>query len=254
MKAIVSLSGGVSSAVACDRAIKKYGRENVTVWIADTSAEDADLWRFVNDCMERWGGELVRYCDGRDPLRVLADKNIIGNNKIAPCTFVLKIDPFVRFLQAHEKPVCVVIGLNWDEQHRLKAPRDRYEAMAGVSVDYPLMWEPYCWDAFAEVRSWGIEPPRLYAQGFPHNNCGGACIKQGQREWLRLRVHNPQLFAKYRDWELAMRERVGDYAFLRETRDGVRYPLPLAELEKRVTETVEGEAMQEDLFGCFCAY
>lgn len=254
MKTIVSLSGGVSSAVACDRAIKKYGRENVTIWIADTSAEDADLWRFVDDCMARWGGQLIKYCDGRDPLQVFDDKKIIGNSMIAPCTFVLKIEPFVKFLKSHEKPVQVAIGLNWDEQHRLEAPRARYEAMDGVSVVFPLMWKPYCWDVFSEVRGWGIEPPRLYAAGFPHNNCGGACIKQGKKEWLRLRAHDLARFEKYRDWETQARERLGDYAFLREQRNGERCPLPLAELEKQTASTVEGAGTQEDLFSCFCSY
>lgn len=253
MKYIVSLSGGVSSAVAADRAIQKYGRANVTLWIADTSAEDADLWRFVDDCMRRWGGEILKYCDGREPLEVFEDNHIVPNNRVAPCTHELKIEPFVKYLKAHPKPVTVLLGLSWDEQHRMQAPRNRYEAIEGTSVDYPLMWKPYCWDTFAEVRSWGIETPELYKLGFNHNNCGGACIKQGKGDWLRLMRVNYPLFSKYRDWETKQRVKVGDYAFLREMRDGERYPLPLSELEKQVTPE-EGAIVQEDLFGCFCAY
>jgi hypothetical protein len=39
--------------------------------------------------------------------------------------------------------------------------------------------------------------------GFPHNNCGGRCIKQGVKEWLRLRYHFPERFEAMKQWELA---------------------------------------------------
>lgn len=57
MRHIVSLSGGVSSDVAADRVIAKYGRDKVHLWAADTQAEDEDLWRFVLDLMKKWGGK-----------------------------------------------------------------------------------------------------------------------------------------------------------------------------------------------------
>ena len=39
---IVSLSGGIASAVAADRVIGRYG-DDVELWFADTSWEDDDL-------------------------------------------------------------------------------------------------------------------------------------------------------------------------------------------------------------------
>ena len=95
---VASLSGGVSSAFATDRAIERYGRENVKIWFADTSWEDDDLHRFMGECMARWGGELLYYKDGRTPLEVADDEHIIPNYRLAPCTRVLKIEPFMRFL------------------------------------------------------------------------------------------------------------------------------------------------------------
>lgn len=253
MHFIGSFSGGVSSAVAIDRTIAKHGKENLTVWMADTMAEHPDLWRFAEQCFQRWGITPTIFQEGRDPLKVFEDKNIIGNDKIAPCTFRLKILPFTKYLKDFPKPVTVVLGLNWDEQHRMAKPKERYESIPGVTVAFPLMDKPYCWSTFDEVRSWGIEIPELYKQGFSHNNCGGACIKQGQGDWLRLRRVNYPLFAKYRDWESAMRLKVGDYAFLREERKGERFPLPLAELERRAEEKQEASG-QEDLFACYCGY
>lgn len=125
MHHIVSLSGGISSALAADRVINRYGRENVTLWFADTSWEDEDLYRFVDDCMVRWGGELVRYQDGRTPLEVAEGQNIIPNQRVAPCTYKLKIEPFIRYLKSADKPLTIHLGLDWSETHRMDAPHGR---------------------------------------------------------------------------------------------------------------------------------
>lgn len=257
MNYIVSLSGGVASAVATDRAIQRYGRENVTLWIADTSWEDEDLWRFVGDCMQRWGGELVRYCDGRTPLQVAEDRQIIPNNRIAPCTLELKIKPFVRYLKAQPKPLTVLLGLDWKEQHRMVAPKRNYEALDGVTVDYPLMWKPLIYEPYQEVvRGWGIAPPRLYQLGAPHNNCGLRCVKQGVREWLRLKRHFPERFAEVRDWEQAQRAKGGaraNYAICRDSTGGTVKPLTLLEIEQREMPD-DDEPSMDDMFACFCSY
>lgn len=173
MKYIMSLSGGVASAVACDRAIQRYGGDQVVAWFADTSWEDADLHRFLGDCLVRWGADFITYRDGRTPLEVAEDHHVVPNQKMAPCSFELKIEPFTKFIKAHAKPVTVLIGLDWSEIDRHAAPKRNYEAIDGVSVDFPLMWKPYEMRNYFDVvrYEWGIEPPRLYAEGFPHNNC-----------------------------------------------------------------------------------
>lgn len=255
MRYVVSLSGGTASAVAADRAIERYGREHVHLWFADTSWEDDDLHRFQADCLRRWGGEIETHRDGRTPLEVAEQRSIIPNQKAAPCSFALKIEPFVRYVTAAAKPLTVLLGMTWAEGHRLDAPRKRYEAIEGVSVDFPWLWKPLEYRPASEVvRSWGIEPPRLYALGFPHNNCGGRCVKQGQREWLRLRDAFPERFAEVRDWEQRQRAKGGpraDYAIVRDFAGGEVTALPLAELERR-REVVERQPMLDDLFSCFC--
>ena len=219
MRHIVSLSGGVSSAVAADRVINRYGRDVVTLWFADTLWEDEDLYRFLDDCMARWGGEIITYTDGRTPLQVAEEQHIIPNQKIAPCTFRLKIEPFRAYLETVEKPCTVHLGLNWDEEHRMESPRRKYQELDGVMVDFPLLWEPISWDTQEEVRAWGIALPRLYEMGFPHNNCGGRCVKQGINEWNRLREEFPDRFVEVRDWEQAQRAKggaLGNYAIARD--------------------------------------
>lgn len=201
MKHIVSLSGGVSSAMACDRVVQRYGRENVIIWFADTLWEDMDLYRFLDDCMIRWGGEMIRHIDGRNPLQVAEEKLIIPNGFRAPCSLELKIRPFRRFLRKQKKPLTIHFGLDWTEMHRFAAPKKNYESIKGVTVDFPLMWEPLETKNYFDTieNDWGIKTPQLYKYGFSHNNCGGRCVKQGIKEWNRLRVTHPDRFAEVRD-------------------------------------------------------
>lgn len=155
MHYIASLSGGVPSAVNADLAIKRYGLESVSLWFADTLAEDKDLYRFVRDCLRRWGIDLPEdwkadidqpafgrhrwrrrnffyFCEGRTPEQVAVDHRIIPNQKIAPCTFELKIRPFNDWLWKISKPVTVLLGLDWSEMHRIDERRywHRYNGKA----------------------------------------------------------------------------------------------------------------------------
>lgn len=270
MRHIVSLSGGTASAVATDRVINRYGRHKVDLWFANTSWEDEDLHRFIADCKQRWGGNILHYRDGRTPLQVAEDQKIIPNQMLAPCSFRLKTDPFEAFLWKTIRPVTVHIGLNWDEE-QTRIDKRRYwqriggkphrpngyaTRVPGVYEDYPLLWKPLCWDTQAEVRSWGIEIPRLYKMGFPHNNCGGRCVKQGIAEWNRLRIHLPERFAEVRNWEQAQRAKGGklaNYAICRDQSGGKVKPLTLLEIENR-NQPADNQPAQEDLFGCFCNY
>jgi 3'-phosphoadenosine 5'-phosphosulfate sulfotransferase (PAPS reductase)/FAD synthetase len=261
MKYISSLSGGRLSAIATDRAIQRYGAENVTRWFADTSWEDPDLYRFLADLDRRWGRETIVYRDGRTPLDVSRSQNMIPNSRVAPCTHRLKIEPFVKYLETVEKPVTVLLGLDWSEVHRMDAPKARYEAVEGVFVDFPMMWKPYEFRQHNEIlQEWGIEPPALYEMGFPHNNCGGRCVKQGKREWLRLLRYRPDDYAAVEQWENEMRARGepwSNYAIcsdeIRRNGERVKIALTLSELRKR-NEPIDGEPSQEDLFSCFCSY
>lgn len=268
MKYICSLSGGVSSAIATDRAIEKYGRDNVVVWFADTSWEDDDLYRFIGDCMKRWGGELVTYRDGRTPLEVATDVKIVPNNRIAPCTRILKIEPFVKYIKENfgpDNPVTILLGLDYTEVHRMKAPKANYEALGEwVKVDYPLMWKPYEMRNYFDVvrDDWGVEVPRLYQRGYPHNNCGGRCVKQGQREWLRTLHYFPEQFCEVADWEKQQQAAIDtEYTILKRTKNGQVEPLSLYQLAKESEEESAGQMslfddgkLDDDMFACFCSY
>jgi hypothetical protein len=270
MTYIVSLSGGVGSAMAAERALQRYG-DRVKLWFSDVRHEDEDLYRFMQDTARRWwqlyGVRLHIHRNERNPLMVAEQKVIIPNERRAPCSHELKIMPFRRYIAQLPKPLTIMLGMDWKEQHRLEAPRKAYEAL-GYQVDYPLMWKPWELRPYQDVirQEWGIEPPRLYAMGFPHNNCGGRCIKQGVKEWLRLRYHFPERFEAMKQWELAQRAKGGaraTHAICSEERNKVRYPLTLEEIERRLLEgryarqmqeIINGSEYKDDRVQCYCAY
>lgn len=261
MRHIVSISGGTSSAVAANRVINKYGKENVTLWFADTKWEDEDLYRFLIDLENKWDKKIDRYKHGLNPLQIAEKYSMIPNNRMVRCSFELKIKPFTRMIKKMEKPITVHIGLDWSEQHRMEAPKSNYESIKGVFVEFPLMWKPYETLKYAKVvESWGIKAPRLYAFGFPHNNCGGRCVRQGMSEWKKLKQSFPERFTEVKKWELLQqtksKTREGK-AILTKTKDGVKTPITLDELEKEWNKEGQQDMFQEyegDNTGCFCVY
>jgi hypothetical protein len=249
MYCIARLSGGLASAVATDRAIQRYGRKRVWIRFENTLWEDEDTHRFIADCMKRWGGQLIVGCVGKTPLDVFEAKQIIPNSAIAPCSAELKIKPFAEWLWRVPKPTTILSGLGWQEPHRItrllryhkhagkwRAPMGFGRTIPGVYEDFPLLWKPLEYRPYADVvRSWGIEPPRAYALGFPHNNCGGRCVRQGVSEWRRLWQVWPERFAEMRDWEASQRAKGGARArsaFSRQRVDGIENNVSLADLER----------------------
>jgi hypothetical protein len=265
MKYVVSLSGGVASAVAADRAIQRYGKENIILWFADTKWEDDDLHRFMAECSTRWGMKQETYTDGRTPLEVSEKRQLIPNSRIAPCSFVLKVEPFRAFIARIPDAVTVLLGMDWKEMHRMEAPTKAYEAM-GAEVDFPLMWKPYEFRPYQDVvrHDWGIEPPRLYRLGYPHNNCGGRCVKQGVHEWIRTLINFPTRFEEVKLWEQAQQAKGGareNRTICSETIEGKKHPLSLAELERRFLAGDYSESLstmfeeyKDDRISCFCSY
>lgn len=267
---ISSLSGGVSSAIATELTIKKYGRNKVKVFFADTLWEDKDLYRFIDDLMARWGGRLYKHTDGRTPAQVAEQRQIIPNNMMAPCTYELKIKPFEKWLVRQQRPVTVIMGFNWEEQHRIKSrqnytkrsgkwkkPTGYQQRFFGVYEDYPLLWEPWILRPFDYVRDvMGIEIPRAYIEGFGHNNClgRGGCFKGGQTYFKQLKYLRPDNFEFMSAWENNQRfkndGKLSKHTILRHTVNGAKQPLPLSELE----EGMEGSEsdLQMDMFNCVC--
>lgn len=233
---IVSFSSGLSSALTAVRVLSKYGRSDTKLVFMDTQFEDEDNYRFMNDFEEQFDVEIVRLAEGRTPYEVSHDEHVIPNQKLAPCTFRLKIEIFRAWLEKQEKPSTIHIGYDYAETHRCEPTRRNYEAL-GYSVNFPLLWQPIEYRPYPVVcrDDWGIEPPRMYGMGYTHANCGGRCVKQGQGDWLRTLLYFPERYVAVETWEEEMRDhpKRKDYALLRSQTNGTTKPLTLRELRER---------------------
>lgn len=246
-KYIVQYSGGITSYWAARRSIESYGVENVVCLFADVLMEDADTYRFISETISDLGCEYVRVADGRCPWQVFRDERFLGNSRADPCSKILKRELLAKWIRANcdlEKDV-IVYGLDWTEPHRIKRVLERAEWQCG----FPLNTEPF-WSKLRmldEVELRGIMRPRLYTLGFPHNNCGGACVKAGQAQWALLLKSMPDRYAYHEAKEQELRDYLGKNVAILKSK---KKPLTLQDFRARV------EANEYDMFdfgGCGCA-
>jgi hypothetical protein len=259
----INISGGAGSWFTARRVIDTHTTpgDHVALVFADTNMEDEDLYRFLADTTidlqqygERYDVEVTftRLADGRDVWQVFNDKKFIGNTRIDPCSKILKRDLIRKHLEENFEidNTRVYIGIDWSEQHRFEKAKPYWEP---YQVEAPLCDAPYIdkEQILTEMRTLGIEPPRLYAMGFPHNNCGGFCVKGGHGAFKLLLEKMPERYAYHEGKEREFRERLGkDVAILRDRTGGTTKPLTLTALRERVEGG--GEVDEFDLGGCAC--
>lgn len=248
---VVSVSSGIPSAVAAWRVLQTSPREDVRLVFCDTLWEDDDNYRFLHDVARWLDREMVTLTDGRTPLQVAEDNSIIPNSMFAPCTRTLKLQMMRRYiadLQAAGHEVVLHLGMDIKDakKGRLERPIQNWGEM-GVRVEYPLLWKPRVYDPHAVIKEAGIDPPRMYAMGYSHANCGGRCIKQGKGDWRRTLTHFPERFAEVEAWEATMRaqSKYAEHAILKVRDDDESTPLPLSALR---AETEAADAHQMRLF------
>ena len=231
------------------RTIERHGRENVRLLFTDTSMEDEDLYRFLDDSERQLGVPLVRLKDGRTPWDVFFEEGMLGNARVDLCSRILKREIGQRWLKDNAPGATLVFGIDWTEMHRLGPLKERYGAM-GYGVEAPMCDPPYLWKAkvLEWIRAEGLTPPRLYAMGFSHNNCGGFCVRAGQSHFAHLLRTMPDRYALHEAKETAFRERHGDVAVMVDRRGGgPRRPLSMAQFRE------QGAPHDElDFGGCGC--
>lgn len=235
MHYIVNVSGGLTSYEALRRCIARHGRDATRAVFADTRIEDADLYRFLDDIEAHLDIAIERIADGRTPFDVWRDRNAITlPNGAVPCSNVLKRDVINDWLAAQRGPYTLVFGMDWSEPHRMERLRERY---APTPCWFPLAEKPYVMkdDIADDLRQVGIVIPALYREGFPHNNCGGGCVKAGHAQWAHLLATRPETYARWEAEEAAFREHVGkDVAILRDRRGGKTRPITLTALREHI--------------------
>lgn len=235
MKHVVFYSGGIASYCVAKRVVASHGADSVVLLFTDTNYEHEDLYSFLHASAGKLGLEVTRIADGRTPWEVFRDVRFLGNSRIDPCSRILKRDlarKWVKDRFPDPSSVVLYLGLAADERHRLERSRrhwDPYKVESPI-VDMAAFTKA---DMLMEVRLDGLEVPELYSMGFPHNNCGGFCVKAGQGHFRHLLRQMPEKYAECERNEEEMRALLGDVSILRETRNGETRRLTLRQLRER---------------------
>lgn len=257
MKHVVNFSGGLCSFWAAKRVVEQNGPEDVVLLFADTLIEDPDLYQFNEQCAAILEIPITRVCRGITPWQLFRQQGMTANNKYPICSIYLKREVLDEWRRKNclEMDSIIYVGMDWTEQHRLDVMRASHPFWR---IEAPMMEEPV-WDKcrmIAEAEKLGIIIPRLYRLGFPHNNCGGRCVRAGISHFVHLLKVLPEA---YREWELEelFTQRIlearridSSFTILKDRRGGVTKPLSLRDLRLRVEA---GEKFsRHDWGGCGC--
>lgn len=236
---VVNVSGGSASAVCLFRVLERYGRENVRAVFADTRWEHPDCYRFLDDVERASGVQIDRLNDGRNIWDVFTKEQTLtmarGGCK---ASWELKRLPLANYVEAITGNLTIHIGFGPDEDDRMT----RLElAKPDTDFDFPLTWKPQlgrC-DVIDDLKRRGIQVPSMYADGYPHANCGGACILAGLKQWSGLLKDNPELYRTSEDneqmFQQILRDRGRDeYTILKDRRGGVVQNYSLRQLREDI--------------------
>jgi hypothetical protein len=252
---VVSFSGGVGSWYAARRVAEQFGTADLHLLFADTKMEDEDLYRFLVEAAVNVGGTFLRIADGRTPWDVFHDRRFLGNSQVDLCSRILKRELFRSYLEQNFDPADTVVylGLDWTEAHRFERA-GRY--WAPWTAKAPLCDPPYVdkdeiFREMSEVH--GIRRPRLYDMGFPHNNCGGFCVKAGMGAFKLLLEKLPDRYREHEEHEEALRTHLGkDVAIMRSRAGGVARPVTMRAFRERIENDAAYQVDPTDLGGCGC--
>lgn len=261
MKHIVQFSGGLASYFAAQRVAQRYGTEDMILLFADTLIESDDLYRIMPIYVADIGARLERIADGRTPFEVFKDVRFIGNTQVDPCSEVLKRKLCRKWMEEHFtwqtdtlpgliEQAILYVGVTWEEG-REDEIRDRWKPW---QIAFPLCDPPYLTkdDMIRVTRAKGLDVSRAYTDGFPHDNCGGGCVKAGISQWVHLRKIRPAVFQYWKEGEAEAIEAIGkNVAILRDRRGGTTKPMTLAELEERILAN-DPTLPKYDWGGCGC--
>ena len=195
MKNVVAISGGLASAIMANSVLSKID-DNAELVFTDTKWEDPDLYRFLDDLESYWGIEITRLSDGRNPEQLFYDEGILGSNRVPICSRLLKAKILQEYVKKYDS-VTVYFGIDLSEEHRAPRITNIYDQLK-VYTRFPLIEKrvfsnkkQFAWEV---EENWGIVIPRLYREGFPHNNCNGGCVRQGEKYWKHLLRIRPAVF------------------------------------------------------------
>lgn len=188
-RTIVWFSAGAASAVAAKLTIAADTDDLVIAYV-DPGSEHPDNARFLADCEEWFGRDIVRLKSEKyaDTWQVWTERRYLVGPSGALCTAELKKKVRYGFEQPDDRQV---FGYTVEERHRADRFRDQNP---GVDLVCPLIDHQLTKaDCLAIIDRAGIELPAMYLLGYRNNNCIG-CPKGGMGYWNKIRRDFPDAF------------------------------------------------------------
>lgn len=193
----VWFSCGAASAVAAKLTLEKYGAR-CTVHVVNNPVieEDEDNRRFLQD-VESWLGQFVEFAvndkyPAASAVEVWAKRRFMSGPIGAPCTLELKKAARQQW-EARNPVDWHVLGFTSDEaaRHTRFALTERANVIP-VLIEAGITKQ----NAYDIIRAAGIEPPRVYAEGYPNANCIGCVKATSPTYWNHVRETRPEVFAQ----------------------------------------------------------
>lgn len=194
MKGIGWFSGGVTSAVACKKAIEQG--HDLDIIYFETGAHHSDHLRFLSDC-EKWFGQKITTMRNQkyaDPIDVAIKDKYVNGPTGARCTLKLKKE-LRQKLETIMDYDFQVFGFESETKQIKRAERfsEQYPDAKGY---FPLIEAGITKDdCFKLLHDTGIELPVMYKLGYSNSNCIG-CFKGGMGYWNKIRRDFPGQFER----------------------------------------------------------
>lgn len=189
MRRVSWFSCGAASAVAT-----KLSQPDVVAY-CETGAEDGDNARFMRECESWFGASIMALKNSRfdDTWDVWRKREYLSGVAGAPCTGELKVKPRLEFQQPDDVHI---FGYTADASDVKRANMLR-ENWPELKIETPLIDKGLTKaNCLALVQQAGIQPPRVYAMGFPNANCIPCVKATSPSYWALIRQCFPAEFSR----------------------------------------------------------
>lgn len=235
---ICSMGGGFSSTAWLPRVLlEQYPKDDIHFVTAVLPNEHPSMWQLYDavekaldirvtyiayDRENKW-----QYIDKKDrdnkeklwtPFDIFDAQKFIGNSRNDPCSHFLKRQTLLDYVEQTfgSGDVTMAVGIHEDEIERIAAIQKNWKTK-GYNIVFPLVGLPVYpkKDQQQLLQEWYGVQLDLYQLGFEHNNCHGACVKAGQRQWALLWYYYPEIYQEWEDRENDWRLKNGNYTILK---------------------------------------
>jgi hypothetical protein len=249
---ICSMGGGFSSTAWLPRVLlEQYPKEQLHFVTAVLPNEHPSMWRLYDavekaldihvtyiayDKENKWQYVDRQNRDNKEilwtPFDIFDAQKFIGNSRNDPCSHFLKRQTLLDYVNKKFGPeqAVMAVGIHDDEIERRAAIQENWKSK-GYEIIFPLVGLPVRSREEQQqlLQEWYNVQLDLYQLGFEHNNCHGACVKAGQRQWALLWYYYPEIYQEWEDRENEWRLENGDYTILKKKIKGETVYITLKE-------------------------